>query len=154
MQSSGRPVKSVLFGLALGVSACHALGCTPPVEQDYHAPVPWSATVDSAYARALTVATVRVLRVDRTVPSSGGQEGWVEKANVEPKRLFKGRDKNIPKFFNVGFSGTTCDTHRGFAAGTEAIVFLSSLGELILTVHATETTRYAEALRLLERHRR
>lgn len=147
-------MKTVLLGLALSVGACHALGCAPPSEPGNRAPVPWGATVDSTYARALTVATVRIVRVDKIGSSSSAQDGWVEKATVDTKRVFKGRSNSIPKFLNVGFSGTTCDTHQGFIAGSEAIVFLSSLGELMLTVPATDTTQYAEALRLLERRRR
>lgn len=145
---------TVFLGLALTFSAGHALGCTPPREPDNSVPVPFSATVDSAYVSALTVATVKILRVEKTVPSSDAQGGWIEKAIVEPRRMFKGRKKSIPKFFEVGFSGTTCDTARGFSAGTESIVFLSSLDELMFTIPASDTTRYEEALRLLERHQR
>jgi hypothetical protein len=147
-------LKTVLLALVLSFNSWHALGCTPPLEQEDAVPVPWSATVESAYASALTVATVEVVRVERIAPVADAYGGWVQKAVVEPKRVFKGRERGIPKFFKVGFSGTTCDTHPGFTARTETIVFVSSLDELILMVPATDTARYAEALRLLERLRR
>lgn len=129
-----------------------ASACAPPnYPAGYKSPT-FEEVILASFKDARDIVLVRTgkTRSTRTPePEMGMPNAWVERTSVHPLIAYKGDQKSVPPFVEIGFSGTTCDHRASLVEGRQSLLFFDAAGHLVKSTSEPDLD-YEKTLRLVQ----
>ena len=128
-----------------------ASACAPPnYPAGYKSPT-FEEVILASFKNARDIVLVRAGKTRSTrKPEPGGMpNAWVERTSVHPLIAYKGDQKSVPPFVEIGFSGTTCDHRASLVEGRQSLLFFDAAGHLVKSTSEPDLD-YEKTLRLVQ----